>query len=404
MHPAGSVAAIIPTFRRPHLLRRLVDSLRSGSLVPDEIIVVDNDPDGSVEPATLPPDVHVVHAGLGLNATGARNAGWRASRSDICIFVDDDNEVDDNCLDVLAQACRDQDVGLAGPVIYSGDQGTVWCAGLEISKWTGLTRCVAIGEPEPPGTLAQWPTDGVPDMYALRHEVLERVGGLDDRAFPMCGEEYDLAERVEALGLERIIVRDATVRHYGNVSENPGEQLVRSTMLHGRERASAHGALASACAPAPCPRPRPLHGVAALRPVVDDRVRGRLPPGQGSAGRPNGNRQSHRIGDGAGIPGGSAGMTVTARTQTDPASGAGTRRLDVVAVSWRDLAHPSAGGAEVLLDRVLSGLHERGHRVTLVCGGPVSDHPFDVVDAGAPIRSTSGRRRSAHVASATQTS
>jgi GT2 family glycosyltransferase len=55
----------------------------------------------------------------------------------------------------------------------------------------------------------------------------------------MCGEEYDLAKRVGALGLERIVVRDATVRHYGNVSENPGEQLVRSTMLHGRERASA---------------------------------------------------------------------------------------------------------------------------------------------------------------------
>lgn len=75
-------------------------------------------------------------------------------------------------------------------------------------------------------------------------------------------------------------------------------------------------------------------------------------------------------------------MTVATRIQNDPASGAGTRPLDVVAVSWRDLAHPSAGGAEVLLDRLLCGLHERGHRVTLVCGGPVSDHPFDVVDAG----------------------
>jgi glycosyltransferase involved in cell wall biosynthesis len=75
-------------------------------------------------------------------------------------------------------------------------------------------------------------------------------------------------------------------------------------------------------------------------------------------------------------------MTVVTRMQNDPASGAETRSLDVVAVSWRDLAHPSAGGAEVLLDRVLCGLHERGHRVTLVCGGPVSDHPFDVVDAG----------------------
>ena len=56
--------------------------------------------------------------------------------------------------------------------------------------------------------------------------------------------------------------------------------------------------------------------------------------------------------------------------------------LRIVAVSWRDLAHPSAGGAEVLLDHLLSGLQARGHQITLVCGGPVSDHPFHVVDAG----------------------
>ena len=58
------------------------------------------------------------------------------------------------------------------------------------------------------------------------------------------------------------------------------------------------------------------------------------------------------------------------------------QRLWIVAVTWRDLAHPSAGGAEVLMDRVLNGLHQRGHRVTLVCGGPVSEHPYEVVDAG----------------------
>ena len=233
-----SVAVIIPTFRRPELLHKLIDSLRAGSKVPEEIIVVDNDPEGSVDAAALPSGVRLVHAGLGMNPTGARNVGWRASRSDICIFVDDDNEVDRSCIDQLAQACRNRGVGLAGPVIYAGDEGTIWCAGLEISRWTGITRCKAIGEQEPPGALPQWPTDGMPDMYALRHEVLERVGGLDDHAFPLYGEEHDLAERVAALGLERIVVRDARVRHYGNVSENPGEQLVRSTMLHGRERAS----------------------------------------------------------------------------------------------------------------------------------------------------------------------
>jgi glycosyltransferase involved in cell wall biosynthesis len=59
-----------------------------------------------------------------------------------------------------------------------------------------------------------------------------------------------------------------------------------------------------------------------------------------------------------------------------------SQRLWIVAVTWRDLAHPSAGGAEVLIDRVLDGLHQRGHRVTLVCGGPVSKHPYEVIDAG----------------------
>ncbi len=75
-------------------------------------------------------------------------------------------------------------------------------------------------------------------------------------------------------------------------------------------------------------------------------------------------------------------MTVITRNQGDTANGTGRRSLNIVAVSWRDLAHPSAGGAEVLLDRVLSGLHDRGHGVTLVCGGPLSEHAYGVVDAG----------------------
>jgi glycosyltransferase involved in cell wall biosynthesis len=56
--------------------------------------------------------------------------------------------------------------------------------------------------------------------------------------------------------------------------------------------------------------------------------------------------------------------------------------VKVVAVSWRDLAHPSAGGAEVLVDRLLTGLAERGHEVALVCGGPVGRRSYEVVDAG----------------------
>jgi glycosyltransferase involved in cell wall biosynthesis len=75
-------------------------------------------------------------------------------------------------------------------------------------------------------------------------------------------------------------------------------------------------------------------------------------------------------------------MTVITRNDTNVKTHAETRALRIVAVTWRDLAHPSAGGAEVLLDRVLTGLHERGHEVTLVCGGPLSPHPYQAVDSG----------------------
>jgi GT2 family glycosyltransferase len=233
----STVAVVIPTFRRPQMLRNLLDSLASGTEIPDEVIVVDNDPESSVDPDDLPSDVKLVDAGFGINVTAARNAGWRASRSDICIFVDDDNVVDPHCIRALAEATRDGRVGVAGPVIYSGDEGVIWCAGVHFSKWTGIARCMSNGEAEPLQASPQWSTDGLPDVYALRRDVLERVGGLDDKSFPLFGEEFDLCARVGALGLDRIVVREARVRHYGNVSEDPGEYMVRGTMLHGTERA-----------------------------------------------------------------------------------------------------------------------------------------------------------------------
>jgi glycosyltransferase involved in cell wall biosynthesis len=56
--------------------------------------------------------------------------------------------------------------------------------------------------------------------------------------------------------------------------------------------------------------------------------------------------------------------------------------LKVVALNWRDLAHPSAGGAEVVIDHLLKGLAARGHDVSLVCGGPVREREYEVVEAG----------------------
>lgn len=234
--PTLSIAVIVPTFRRPDLLRRLLDSLRAGTVVPDEVIVVNNDVRGSIDVSNLPKGTRLVEGGFKTNVTAARNLGWRACQSELCIFIDDDNEVDPECMESLWHACEDKEVGIAGPITYAGNTGEIWCAGTKVSEWTGFTRCLWNGWREPPGTADLWPTDTVPNMYALRRDVLEQLGGLDELAFPICGEEEDLANRVAYAGLERVIIRNATVRHFGNVSENPGSYLISGMVRHGQER------------------------------------------------------------------------------------------------------------------------------------------------------------------------
>jgi glycosyltransferase involved in cell wall biosynthesis len=50
----------------------------------------------------------------------------------------------------------------------------------------------------------------------------------------------------------------------------------------------------------------------------------------------------------------------------------------ILLVAWRDLANPRAGGSEVLVDQLATGLAARGHQVTLMCAGPVAERPYRV--------------------------
>ncbi len=56
--------------------------------------------------------------------------------------------------------------------------------------------------------------------------------------------------------------------------------------------------------------------------------------------------------------------------------------MKVLFVAWRDLAHPNAGGSEVVVDRLITGLRARGHEAALVCGGPVEERDYPVLDNG----------------------
>ena len=242
VEPSGgpaTVSVVVPTFRRPAEVLRLLMSLQAGVRLPEEVLIVDNAPDAPLElPSVYPFPVRVLHAGLGMNLAGARNRGAQVATSDVCVFVDDDNVFERGALAAMASAFSDPRVGFVGPTIFAAKSGRVWCAGVRRSHWTTRTTMLYMGKEEDDlPAMASWATDDMPDCFAIRREVLGLVGGFDERMFPFYYDEADLCERLRRQGVQLLVLRDAQVTHYGFVeSRNPGAEAVAGLERGGGRR------------------------------------------------------------------------------------------------------------------------------------------------------------------------
>ena len=58
------------------------------------------------------------------------------------------------------------------------------------------------------------------------------------------------------------------------------------------------------------------------------------------------------------------------------------RPARVLFVTWRDLVHHQAGGAELVADKLLTGLNDRGYEVALLSGKPLAQHDYTAVASG----------------------
>jgi glycosyltransferase involved in cell wall biosynthesis len=117
-----SLSVLIPTFRRPDSLARALKSVFAQELVPDEIVVADNDPDGSAKAvvdalraATPCPLVYVHAAEPGV--ANARNAGFAAASGARIAQLDDDESAPSGWLAALEAVREDTGAHVVfGPV------------------------------------------------------------------------------------------------------------------------------------------------------------------------------------------------------------------------------------------------------------------------------------------------
>ena len=236
------VSIIIPTRDKPELIKQCVDGmLRRTSYPRKEIVLVDT--------FSLDPTVHEFYDELrrdGLativpferdfNYSAACNAGARAARGELFLFLNNDIEVrDPGWLEEMVRFAQLSGVGIVGTKLLYPD-GLIQHAGVVIGMH--MNMCGLIFNRLPEGA---WGPFGSPDVYRnylavmgacqmIRRNLFERVGGYDER-YRVANSDVALCLRAWRTGARLVYTPYAALTHHEGLTRgrsNPEEDVERT--------------------------------------------------------------------------------------------------------------------------------------------------------------------------------
>ena len=163
--------------------------------------------------------VKFVESEINLGFAGALNHGRAVARGELIVSLHDDAEVHVGWLDALVEtADRDRGAGAVGSLVLRED-GRVRAAGWELMP-DGRTR--PLGEGRPPGA-KEFDEPRAVDYASscsllVRAASWDRIGGADERLYPVYYVDVDLCLAIRACG-ERVLVQPrSVVVHPGGAS------------------------------------------------------------------------------------------------------------------------------------------------------------------------------------------
>jgi glucosyl-dolichyl phosphate glucuronosyltransferase len=208
------VSVVVPTFRRPGDLERLLASLAAQDASGFEVIVVDNAVDPAVgDLVTAHGFTYLAEPELGVH--NARHAGARAASGQLLLFTDDDAECAPGWVSAYAEAFADPSVAAAGgPVRPLFDrEPPAWIAELLASR----------DRFEPYALMDLAPAAVRPDRgffysvnMAIRRDLLFELGGFNPEATGdvwLGDGETGLNRKLWERGAPVAYVPGAAVRH-----------------------------------------------------------------------------------------------------------------------------------------------------------------------------------------------
>lgn len=211
-----SVSIILVTYNSARHLRACLDAVQALRYEPcPQLVIVDNasrDASAQLARELVPAALHLPQE-RNWGFAGGVNRGVAASSGEIVALLNPDTAVDPSWLAALVAALGDPAAGVVGSKIRDG-AGRLLHSGGELALPLLLTSHRGDGELD----VGQY--EQAADLpfvtgaaLALRRELWDALGGLDEGFFPAYFEDLDLCVRVAARGLACRYIPQASLRH-----------------------------------------------------------------------------------------------------------------------------------------------------------------------------------------------
>lgn len=199
------IAIVVGVLNEERYISNLLDSLLSQTRMPNEIIIVDDgSTDKTAEIIKSFAEKNSVLKYIYQKNSGpakARNTAWKNSTSDICVFTDGDCVPEKNWLENITKPFFNANIGAIGGSYKTLNTKSILARfiGLEIEwRYRNIKK-----EIQAHGTY----------NLAVRKEILEEIGGLDESYPVPSGEDWDMTYKISKK-YNLLFVRDAVVGHY----------------------------------------------------------------------------------------------------------------------------------------------------------------------------------------------
>jgi GT2 family glycosyltransferase len=215
----NKVTVIIPNFNGKNILKKCMESLESQNSSFKSIIIDNASRDGSVEYIKkIYPKIKLIENEENLGFAIAVNQGINASKSEYIFVLNNDTELEPNCISNLLNCIeKDENIfAVSSKMIQYNDKNIMDNAGNEYTI-LGWTKLLGYGKSPKLYEKSREIFSACAGAALYRRSVFEEIGFFDENFFAYM-EDVDISYRARINGYKCIYCPKAIVYHVGSAS------------------------------------------------------------------------------------------------------------------------------------------------------------------------------------------